>query len=119
MCEDLVKNLLRLYHRKRWEPGRCIRSRGYGRNTLVTSNRAFRSMIRESGARCRGLQEGYGVRRQEMVLAQVLVRSLHPGREERIKPLRDGLLILTLILVHASHVGLFAVLEGRRRSKGC
>jgi hypothetical protein len=51
------------------------------------------------------------------MLVQILVRSLHPGFEERIKPLRDGL--LTLIPVHASHVGLYTVLEEPPNSKGC
>ena len=71
---------------------------------------------RISGRRCRGLQEGYGLRRRVIKLVQILVRSLHPGFEERIKPLRDGL--LTLVSVHASHVGLYTVLEERSRSKG-
>jgi len=64
---------------------------------------------RISGGRCRGLQEGYGLICQEIKLAQVLVRCLHPGFEERIEPLRDGL--LTLIPVQASYVGLSTVLD--------
>ena len=72
---------------------------------------------RISGRRNRGLQEGDGLWRREVKIAQVLVRSLHPGLEERTKPLRDGL--LTLIPVDPSHIGLFTVLEERLRSKGC
>ena len=52
-----------------------------------------------------------------MKLAQVLVRRCHPGFEERAKPLRDGL--LTLIPVHASHIGLSTLLEECLRSEGC
>ena len=86
-------------------------------NTLVTSgNRIFRRMIRKirayarrriSGRRGRGLQEGYVLKRRVIMLAQVEVRSLHPEFEERTKPLRDG--FLTLIPVHASHIGLSTV----------
>jgi hypothetical protein len=39
-----------------------------------------------------------------MKLAQILVRSLHPGLEERVKPLRED--FQTLIPVHAAHIGL-------------
>jgi len=86
-------------------------------DTLVTSsNIVLRKMIQKSGAYARrrisgrghrGLQEGDGLWRREMKIAQVLVRSLHPGLEERTKPPQDGL--LTLIPVDPSHIGLFTV----------
>jgi len=86
----------------------------------------LRKMIRKSGAyarrrisgrRYRGLQVGDGLRcRRVIKIVQVLVRSLHPGLEERIKPLRDGL--LTLIPVDPSHIGLSTGLEERLCNKG-
>jgi hypothetical protein len=80
-------------------------------------------MVRKSGTYARrrisgrSHREGVGLSRREIKIAQVLVRSLHPGLEERIEPLRDG--FLTLIPVDTSHIGLSTVLEEYRRSKGC
>ena len=47
-----------------------------------------------------GWRDGFG----EIVIAQILIRCLHVGLNDRYQPLSDDLEIL--ISVHATHIGL-------------